>query len=730
MNNKKLKSAGIIGGLVLAVSLAIFIWNPLQVVQWKITDLFFVARPVSDNITIIAIDNASLSTEAGLGRFKDWPRSYYAQLLRTLAAHKPAAVAFDLDFREAARGMSNLRISQLLRSYEKFYASDPKGNFSWYTQLKRFSGEDEASAHPDDDDFQKAIDENPSPVVLTSSLVFSEDVASFGDEFPAYSKIIEPIFGGENVRTGYKNVLLDRDSVLRRFVPRTEDSSSFPFAIAQAVAEANVTAGATANTSGVDTRTADSLSANISANTSTPINYYAKPFSHRMISFVDALAGNFDPAHIKGKIILVGATSQILQDFQATPTSRSPMSGAEINANIVQQLIGNEFISEQRAWSVIFLIILLALVGSFALLILPLRFMAALFAAILFGFPLAAFALYKAGFVMNAVYPELTWIAAGLATLWHRNKTELRAKRQIKKAFSHYVSPVVVNELAKDPKALQLGGKRKEISVMFSDIVGFTSLAEDMSPEDTVALLNDYLTAMTEVIFAYSGTLDKYQGDAIMALFGAPLTDEHYAANACSASLGMRRALIGLHEKWHALPELPFKDQLVQLDFRVGIATGPAVIGNVGSEKRFDYTAIGDIVNLGSRLESVNRMYGTRVIVDKNTFTAVTENHNPFVFRKLDTVRVKGKKQETEIFELVAFAETLTDDFKEMLDNFESGRILYAERNFKDAARCFESALLKIKTDGPSQIYLNRCNFFVRKPPGREWTAVVDLVEK
>ncbi len=215
-----------------------------------------------------------------------------------------------------------------------------------------------------------------------------------------------------------------------------------------------------------------------------------------------------------------------------------------------------------------------------------------------------------------------------------------------------------------------------------------------------------------------------------MALFGAPLADPAHGINACAAALAMRKALVALHERWSGIQSLPFKDELIRLDFRVGIATGPAIIGNVGSEKRFDYTAIGDIVNLGSRLESVNKRYGTHIIVDKETFATITSNNNAFVFRKLDTIRVKGKEIATEIFEVVGLTESVTNDMRTMLDDFENGRILYTQRNFIEAKQYFEAVLVKLPEDGPSQIYLNRCNFYLRKPPRRDWDAIVDLEEK
>lgn len=714
----KIKASIIIGAAVFSLTAFLVFWNPLQVVQWKISDLFFRSRKTSDLITIIAIDEKSLDPEGSLGRFKDWPRSYYSQLLRSLAPKKPALVGFDLDFSNASRGMSDLRVKQLLREYERLNAT-PTGlghrvNFDWYGLLKKFEPlKDEEKTqliHPDDVDFQKSTSEMNFPIVLVSSLIFSETVSEMSEKFAKHQGVILPIFKGKNIRTGYVNVLRDRDGILRRFMPKTGDNLGFPLAITEAYDERQQTTG---------NRRKQML-----------IRYAAKPFSYRMISFVDALAGNYLSSDIEGKIVLVGAVAPVIQDFHPTPTSREFMPGVEINAHIVEQLLEHKFFFEQGRFGLLIPLLFLTLGGALLFLAMPLRYLGMVFSIFLVLYPFTAFALYQRGVILNVVYPEIAWVLIALSTLWYRNKTEIKEKKAIENAFSHYVSPVVVSELVKDPSMLHLGGKREQITVMFSDIVGFTTLAEKLSPEDTVALLNDYLTAMTEIIFSYHGTLDKYQGDAIMALFGAPLPDPHHAVNACSTALGMRRALTMLHEKWNAMPALPFREELITLDFRVGISTGSAVIGNVGSEKRFDYTAIGDIVNLGSRLESINRKYGTRVIVDKNTFVAVTANHNPFTFRKLDTVRVKGKKEATEIFELVSFSEQVTDQTKELLDEFENGRILYTQRNFLEAKQFFDAALAKAPDDGPSQIYRNRCNYFLRKPPDREWDAVLDLAEK
>lgn len=737
---KKTPRAAAIGLMVFTVSALTALWNPFQAVQWKLSDLLFSPKPPSSEITIVAIDDKSLSPELGLGRYSDWPRSYYAQLLRTIAPHNPAVLAYDLDFRDSARGMSVLRLKQLLRDFELKSGGNLSTPYHWYELLKLFESDepvkDEAGSvvlkHPDDVDFEKAMSENGS-VVLSSALVFSEDITAFDGELPPHDGEIAPLYSGEKVTVGYRNVLRDRDGVLRRFTPRLEGSEvSFPYAIVEAYRKTldPYENGSITTPPPPDTARSILFPPLPDAGNSVLIAYTSLPYSYRMISFADILAGKFDPTDISGKIVLVGATARALQDLHATPTSRDPMPGVEVIANMVTQLHEGKTLAEQGTMSLLFVLLLIACAGSLLLFMLPLRSVAVVVTLVALIFPFTAAALYSQGFILNIVYPEMTWILTTIGVLWYRNVTEFQEKKRIKQAFSHYVSPVVVGELIKHPETLGLFGKRQQISVLFSDIVGFTTLSEKLAPEDTVALLNDYLTSMTEVIFEYHGTLDKYQGDAIMALFGAPLPDPHFAVNACASALNMRKALVSLHEKWNALADLPFKEELTGLDFRVGIATGPAVIGNVGSEKRFDYTAIGDVVNLGSRLESINRKYGTRIIVDKNTFVTITENHNPFVFRKLDEVRVKGKTQVTEIFEVLTYAENMTSDLKQALDDFENGRLLYTQRNFIDAKQYFEAVLAKLPNDAPSQIYRNRCNFYLRKPPGREWSPVVDLLEK
>ena len=207
---------------------------------------------------------------------------------------------------------------------------------------------------------------------------------------------------------------------------------------------------------------------------------------------------------------------------------------------------------------------------------------------------------------LNIVYPLLALLLTYASVTVFRYLTEERERKKIRVAFSYYVSSSVVNEMLKHPERLKLGGDKKDLTVLFSDIRGFTTISEGLSPEELVHLLNEYLTVMTDVVFKYDGTLDKYMGDAIMAIYGAPYEQQNHPASACHSALEMMEKLRKLNEKWNSEGKKP-------LDIGIGINTGMMMVGNMGSDQRFDYTVMGDTVNLGSRLEGINKNYRTNI---------------------------------------------------------------------------------------------------------------------
>jgi adenylate cyclase len=251
--------------------------------------------------------------------------------------------------------------------------------------------------------------------------------------------------------------------------------------------------------------------------------------------------------------------------------------------------------------------------------------------------------------------------------------------------------------------------------VIFSDVVGFTTLSEQLTPEALVSLLNQYLTEMTNIIFKYNGMLDKYEGDAIMAVFGAPIAHGNHALNACLAALDMQEQLKQLRSLWG-------KQGRPQLYARVGINTGTMVVGNMGSENRFDYTVMGDAVNLGARLESANKQYNTFIMIGENTYQAAKDH---LIVRELDIVRVKGKTELVRVYELLSTREKgISEQKVKILDHYSKGYSNYLTQNWDEALKDFQLALQVDPNDGPSRTYVQRCQQFKENPPGEGWDGV------
>jgi len=250
--------------------------------------------------------------------------------------------------------------------------------------------------------------------------------------------------------------------------------------------------------------------------------------------------------------------------------------------------------------------------------------------------------LFASGYWMNLSQPVLASSIALFGGVSYQYFVEGREKRKMKRLFGQYVSKDVYEQLVANPSLARLGGQRREMTVLFSDIRGFTTVTERGQPEEIVGMLNEYFTRMVDIVFAHKGTLDKFVGDMVMALFGAPLDDADHAQHAVDAALAMIRELNRLNEKWTA-------EGRPALDIGIGINTGPMIAGNIGSEAIMSYTVIGDAVNLGSRLESLNKQYGTRIIISEATRDALPDR---YLFRPLGDVVVKGKTKPVSIYEV------------------------------------------------------------------------------
>ncbi len=351
---------------------------------------------------------------------------------------------------------------------------------------------------------------------------------------------------------------------------------------------------------------------------------------------------------LKNKIVLVGAYAAELHDDFATPfSSKQWTHGVEVHANFVDMVIKGDYLYKASFWLVLLVELLLALLLWLVLRKLKPQFGVLLVFAIMALLLVLAWLLFsKANFIIPIVQTVLLIIFIYVASIVSHYLATLKEKRFIKTAFQQYMAPGLVNELLKDPKSLKYGGSLQEITVLFSDIRSFTTYSEKHMPEETVQILKEYLTAMVEVVIANGGILDKFVGDAIMALYGTPVQLPNAPLAACKTAVEMRQKLTQLQIKWR-------EEGHEEFEIGIGITTGPAIVGNLGSEQIFDYTAIGDTINLGSRLESLNKEYdaANHIIISEDTYEKVKDLVEA---RYLDEAKVKGKGESVKIYELIA----------------------------------------------------------------------------
>jgi adenylate cyclase len=428
----------------------------------------------------------------------------------------------------------------------------------------------------------------------------------------------------------------------------------------------------------------------------------------------------------EGKIALIGVSIEDLHDNKLTPFysyagQHNLMPGVETHAHAIQTIIDGSFlVSPPRYYSQLLQLILLALIlflvrrfsPLFALgLVSPVIIAAILIPVVLFG-------LMNINTNMTAPLAALVtgYLAAGIYQL----VLERRNRLQIHNMFSHYVPTSLVKKLIEQPELLKLGGEEKELTVLFTDIAGFTTVSEQLEPSLLARLLNEYLTAMSDIIMANRGTIDKYEGDLIMAEFGAPVHFADHAAAACQAALQMQAGLQHLCLDFE-------KRGLPGFEARIGLNTGRMVVGNMGSDRIFDYTVIGDAVNLASRLEGINKAYGTSLLISEFTAAAVGDR---FLLRELDLVRVKGKKLPITIFELSGERSNAEPELLEKVEEWEQLRAVYLARDWSGGVAACEAYLQRWPDDPVPAVFRERCLKMVDSPPPLDWDGVFDFLEK
>ncbi len=642
--------------LVLAVGARIAFSDQLERLSLFCFDLYQKAAPRQSGdaaIRIVDIDDKSL---AKLGQWP-WPRSMIAQLIDRLRDAGAAVVAFDIDFAEPDR-------------------TSPKKLLPLLAQngVDRAAAEKLLAAVPDpDQQLAEAIGAMPVvtgfiltdrgesrlPAPKAGFAFVGNDPLGHVDRFPAAVANL-PELEQAAAGNGFLNQSVDWDHVVRRvpLVLRLGDRP-YPSLAAEALRLAVGARSYVGRAAGANNEKSFGENTGLTAirigQLTIPTDpagrvwlHYAKRQRDRFVPAVDVLAGNFDPALFADRIVLVGTSAGgVINDLQATPIARD-VPGVEIHAQLLEQILQDEFLVRPD-WAVGAELLFTLLVGTALILSLPR--IGALPSALLGGASVAVafgtswLAFKYAQLLIDPVYP---WAVMSLVylvgSLLGYLRTEAR-QREIRGAFSHYMSPHFVAELAAHPEKLRLGGEARIMTIMFCDIRGFTSLSERLDAVHLTQFMNSFLTPMTEIITQRQGTIDKYIGDCIMAFWNAPLDDPEHVEHAVQAAQAMRRKLVELNRVWQAEPAYQV---FLPVRIGLGINTGECVVGNFGSQQHFDYSLLGDPVNLASRLEGLGKVYGIDLVIGEET----AERLGDPALIEVDLVAVKGKSEAGRIYTL------------------------------------------------------------------------------
>jgi adenylate cyclase len=626
------RTTGIRSGITIALIVActlslLYLVNAsfLDVLENKTLDMRFTLRgriaPGPETV-IAAIDEKSIHS---LGRFP-WSRSVWARVVDRLTKEGAAAVVFDVLFPEPENAEADGLLQKAIKK-------------NGHVIL------------PMDFDFSEAgykesgFTNKQVNFLIPSAYSVLRNVD--GSYFPLTAKVVLPPlerFSGASTSIAHINMIPDNDGTLRweMLAIKYRDDYYAPIGLQAARLYRKLDMQNLVLDGHEKIQLGDTVIPT-DPRSRMLINYRGPEGTFPSYSISDIFAGNTPARTFTNKIVLIGATAIGIYDLRVTPFSNN-MAGVEKHANVVDNILKGDFLRRSNA-NVLLFIFLFTFILGVALPRLGAGAGAALFLALFGGYLGVVYYLFVAkGIWFNLVYPASALFFGYTSQTAYRFFTEERRARDIRKMFSSYVSKRIVDELIRDPSKAKLGGDRKEITVLFSDIRGFTTFSEKHQPEEVVSLLNEYLGAMTDIVFEYEGTHDKFVGDAVMAYWGAPLDQPNHAELAVKCALAMIDKLKTLQAKWAA-------EGKYVIDIGIGINTGDMVVGNMGAPgKKMDYTVIGDNVNLGARLEGLTRKYNNHIIISEYTYEKVKDIVEA---KELDSVTVKGKENPVVVYDLI-----------------------------------------------------------------------------
>lgn len=713
----------IVGLAVTALMLALLMVYPdaLTFAELKITDLRMNARtphPATNDVVVVGIDQKSI---AALGHWP-WSRDVMAQFQDALASYKPKVIGYDLLFSEAdsdvaarreiasrltALGLSDAQIQEALghNHDEKFAdAIKAQGNtFLGYAfaihQLNKSAGGAQAGY------LSEPLDPPPLAYGLTHTAPGGAGPIMHADAYLPPT----PILNRAARATGFYDIEGDADGEIRNELTVIEfhGRKCVPFflAVTQAFFDgANLRLNLAPF--GISSVKVGNIVIPTDEMGRMMVTFRGAAGSLPHYSPVDVMAHRIPPDALSGKVVLVGALAQAIGDRAVTPAG-AEFPRVEIHANAIDDVIAHDFIDAsrtntialERIWAVVLGV---AISLAVAYLTASIAFAAVLILiAAYFGF--AQYLLIEHSVLVGVVFPLAVAGGVAGALAIFRYWTEGREKRRLRHAFEHYLHPDVIATVVDNPGGLKLGGERKIVTILFADIVNYTGLSERTDPAALVALLNDYMTKMTDFILESGGVVDKIRGDGIMAFWGAPLEISNHARAAIDSALSMLAELKSMREH---------DPRFATIDIGVGIATGEAIAGNFGGARRFDYSVIGDTVNLASRLEGLTRQFKVHLLVSKETYAAAGDG---YIARDIGLVRVKGKSNAVPIMEVVAAAKGADPSY---YDRFESALENLRKGDPRQAYSTLEAMRAERPDDGVIALYLEKLAAVADTPGG------------
>jgi adenylate cyclase len=711
------------------------VWDPPPIEELRVRtfDTFQVIEPRAKTmrpVTIVDIDEKSLA-DPRLGQWP-WPRTRIADIVTNLTRLGAVVIAFDVVFSEPDRLNPDIaadtfrNLDEATREKLRALPSNDRILADAIRQSRVVVGE---SGGPD---IHADLDKN---LPVTGLATLGEEPQPFMYEFPGLLRNIQVLEEAAAGR-GLFTIKPERDGIVRRvpmiMVAQGVTMPSLTFEMLR-VASGSGTILIKADKAGIQRLGVKGFQIPTDANGQLWV-HYAERDASIYVSAVDVLDNRVPQDKIAGKLVLIGTSSVGLNDIKTTPVSPA-MPGVEIHAQVLESALTAAVVQQPNygiALEFFGALLLGLLVIAFAPNFGPITLVTvgAVFASVLAGTAWFFYTQHK--LLVDFTYPLMSTTAIYLTLIFASFVREQAQRRQIRSAFGQYISPALVEQLAQSPEKLVLGGEQREMTIMFSDMRGFTSISETYKsdPQGLTSLMNRFLTPLTNAILARKGTIDKYMGDAIMAFWNAPLDDKEHHLNACEAALDMLERVDELEQE----REQEAKDGghvYIPLNIGVGLNTGTCVVGNMGSDVRFDYSVLGDSVNLASRLEGQSKEYGFPIIVGSKTAMAVKDR---FAILELDFIMVKGKK-EPEVIYAIAGREDVAQSGR-----FQRLRNLTIEMLACYRGRDWDGALAAIERGRKSDdglalsllynLYEARIRNYIENPPPEDWNGAFALLTK